>query len=170
MTIILIVSDSHDNLALVRKFVKEASKLSPDLIIHAGDYIAPFTLKEFAKLDAPLVGVFGNNDGEKILLKKVSEENGFKLYEQPYTFEWDGNRFILLHGVDGIETTKELINTLASCNEADIIVYGHTHQIDIRKVNRKLIINPGSLSGYLADKPSYVVLNLDTKEVKVKYL
>lgn len=37
-----------------------------DLVIHAGDYVYPGVVEKFADLpNARLVGVLGNNDGEK---------------------------------------------------------------------------------------------------------
>ncbi|MBU2560247.1 YfcE family phosphodiesterase, partial [archaeon] len=65
-----IISDSHDNLPSVEKAVDYLNSLDLELVIHAGDYIAPFTAIELKKLDAKMVGVFGNNDGEKDGLRK----------------------------------------------------------------------------------------------------
>jgi len=37
-------------------------------------------------LKAKLVGVFGNNDGDRILLRKKFGEIGFKIFNSPYEF------------------------------------------------------------------------------------
>lgn len=61
---------------------------SIELLIHAGDFVAPFTSQSFKELKAPLVGVFGNNDGDKLLLKALYKENEVgELHEDPYEFE-----------------------------------------------------------------------------------
>ncbi len=43
------------------------------LVFHAGDYVAPFLISKFKKLNCRLIGVFGNNDGDHELLKKHFE-------------------------------------------------------------------------------------------------
>ncbi|KKM79784.1 hypothetical protein LCGC14_1346400, partial [marine sediment metagenome] len=44
------------------------------MLIHCGDYVAPFVKRWFDKLDDSIkknfYGVFGNNDGERLFLKK----------------------------------------------------------------------------------------------------
>ena len=45
-------------------------------MIHAGDYVFPGIVMEFKNLNARLVGVLGNNDGERGLLLKAFLEVG----------------------------------------------------------------------------------------------
>ncbi len=59
-----IVADSHDNVPAIKKAVEYFNKSNIRFVIHAGDYIAPFSVKEFLKLKTKLLGIFGNNDGE----------------------------------------------------------------------------------------------------------
>jgi len=40
------------------------------LVLHAGDFVSPFTALEFKNLNCPLKGVFGNNDGDKLYLQE----------------------------------------------------------------------------------------------------
>lgn len=65
------VSDSHDNLPLIEKAVKILNEQKVALVLHAGDYVAPFTIARFSKLDCQFIGVFGNNDGDHELLKNA---------------------------------------------------------------------------------------------------
>ena len=52
--------------------IGEVLHLKPDpkqthffgIVLHAGDYCAPFSLKPFIELNMPMVGVFGRNDGD----------------------------------------------------------------------------------------------------------
>jgi putative phosphoesterase len=55
--------------------------------------------------------------------------------------------------------------------DADVLLYGHTHQPLVRKIERTLIVNPGSLGegrpaphGFVR---SFAVLDLETLEAKV---
>jgi len=46
-------------------------------------------------------------------------------------------------------------------------VYGHTHQIDVQQVGEALVLNPGTLSGYLAGKRTYAIVDLDTLQADI---
>ncbi|MBE0515774.1 MAG: metallophosphoesterase family protein [Methanophagales archaeon] len=55
-----IVADTHDNLDAIRRAVEIFNDEGIELLIHAGDFVAPFTEQSFRMLNAPLVGIFGN--------------------------------------------------------------------------------------------------------------
>jgi len=44
-----VVSDSHDDVASVRKVAEFLHRSGVEAVIHLGDIIAPFTLRELAK-------------------------------------------------------------------------------------------------------------------------
>ena len=64
------IADTHDRLPLIDKAVKELNEEGVNLVLHAGDYIAPFVVSRFKPLNAKMIGVYGNNDAERDLLKK----------------------------------------------------------------------------------------------------
>ena len=68
-----IISDTHDNVPKVKEAVTIFNEEGVDLVIHAGDYIAPFAVAPLNNLKCDYVGVFGNNDGEKLGLNRVSQ-------------------------------------------------------------------------------------------------
>jgi len=78
-----IISDTHDNLLQIKKAVDIFNQEKVDLVLHAGDFVSPFTALEFKNLNCSLKGVFGNNDGDKILLRKMFKRIG-ALYPVPY--------------------------------------------------------------------------------------
>ena len=57
-----VVSDTHNNLKNCRKIVDLFNKSGVEKVVHTGDITQPKTLDVFSKLEAPLFGVFGNND------------------------------------------------------------------------------------------------------------
>ena len=75
-----------------------------ELIIHAGDFVFPGVIDEFKNLknkqpDINIIGVLGNNDGEKlVLLKKFNEMSGILEGEFIDTVI-DGFRFGIYHGL-----------------------------------------------------------------------
>lgn len=64
-----IMSDTHDNLIFTKKAIKLFNSRKVEHVIHAGDYTSPFTLKLFRELKCKYTGIFGNNDGDKLLLQ-----------------------------------------------------------------------------------------------------
>src|SRR5689334_23920762 len=65
-----IISDTHDDIENVQRAIEIFNAEGVEYVIHAGDYVFPGIIKEFEKLNAKLIGVLGNNDGEKVHLLK----------------------------------------------------------------------------------------------------
>lgn len=162
---LLVVSDTHDNLDAVDALLGAVKGEDFDAVIHAGDIVSPFTLKKFAGLK--FYGVFGNNDGERLVLSRVAQENGMVLVEQPLFLELGGHRIAVIHGVRGAEDTHKLVVSLAKSGDYDLVVYGHLHRTDIREIAGTLIVNPGALSGYLAGRRTYAWVDLEKRVVEI---
>jgi putative phosphoesterase len=60
-----VVSDTHNNLRNVRRIVELFNAARVERVIHTGDITQAKTLEIFAHLDAPLFGVYGNNDQDR---------------------------------------------------------------------------------------------------------
>jgi putative phosphoesterase len=89
-----IISDTHDDLDSVRQAVLLFKKKNVDLVIHAGDYVYPGVVEKFADLpNARLVGVLGNNDGEKIGLFQRFSKVGGELKGDFCEMDIDGLKF-----------------------------------------------------------------------------
>ena len=43
-----------------------------------------------------------------------------------------------------------------------LIIYGHTHEKQIKKEENTLIVNPGECCGYLTGNPTIAIVDLDT--------
>ncbi|MEM4790806.1 MAG: metallophosphoesterase [Thermofilum sp.] len=162
---VAVVSDSHDRVDNLRRFAEEARREAVEVVIHAGDIVSPFALRELRGFK--IYAVFGNNDGEKLLLSRVAGELGAALTEQPLFTSIGGRDVAIVHGASSPELTAKLVEALARSNLFSIVVYGHTHKLDVRRVGETLVVNPGTLSGYLADKATYALVDLDTLEVEI---
>ncbi len=149
-----IVADSHDNVPAIKKAVEFFNQSSVELVIHAGDYVAPFSVKEFLKLKPKLIGIFGNNDGEKQGINNLCK----KIYEAPHFFKIDGKEFLVVHSLESLNTQLE--------KDADIVIFAHTHKSKIRK-NGKIYINPGECGGWLSGKHSVAILDTRTYDVEI---
>ncbi|MEI6171408.1 MAG: YfcE family phosphodiesterase, partial [bacterium] len=90
-----ILSDSHDHLRALERIVARFNAENVDLVLHAGDFVSPFTAIPLSKLRAPLVGVFGNNDGDRLYLTRRFAGIG-TFHPGYHVFEVDGLRAVLM--------------------------------------------------------------------------
>ena len=161
-TLIGIMADTHDHLPLIDKAVEKFNEEEVELVLHAGDYVAPFVASRLKKLKAKFVGVFGNNDGDRELLKKRFSDADLAIRGNFAEVKVDGLRIALLHGSE-----EELLNALVSAESHDVVVYGHVHEAKAYRKGKPLVINPGEVCGYLTEKPTIAILNTETLDVKI---
>lgn len=152
-----IVSDTHEDVRMIRKAVRIFHDRVPGLVIHCGDIISPPVLEHFAGL--PMRLVFGNNDGERAGLKKKCEELGFDGIDDTLTFEFAGKAFFVNHG-----TRPSVITEAAASQQYDYVLHGHTHVKRNELLGRTRIINPGAL--FSADEYSIAFLTPGTGAVE----
>lgn len=150
-----ILTDTHDNLPKIERAVKFFNKNKVDFVLHAGDFIAPFSIPLLKKLTCDWRGVFGNNDGEKDGLTGISEG---KIRPGPLRIELQDKKITLVHDAKTIDLDKE---------EASLIVIGHTHKPEIIKKYNKLIVNPGECGGWMTNRSSVAIVNLDLLFAKI---
>lgn len=148
-----IISDSHDNLDAIRKCVKVFRKDGISLLIHGGDIISPFAAAEFKELNCPVKAVFGNNDGERKILSKKMTDLGGEIADY-LEFTLDGLKFALYHG-----TYPGVLKSLIDSKNFNVVVTGHSHEPEIKKVRETLVINPGESCGYLSGRRTAVILD-----------
>ena len=146
-----IVADSHDNMPLIAKAVELFNRENVDLVLHAGDFVSPFTASEFKSLNMKLIGVFGNNDGDKLLLTRRFEGIG-ELYEDYHEMNLEGKRIVLMH-------QPKFLEALIDSRKYDLITYGHTHEVDIQG-GWSLVINPGECGGWISGKATVAIVDL----------
>jgi putative phosphoesterase len=157
-----VLSDSHDNVDAIKKAVRFFNEVPCDLVLHAGDFIAPFAAREFGRLSCPVKAVFGNCDGEKDGLKKVFVSLG-EIEEEPFIFSHVERIILLTH-------TQFANEKNIRSGKYEVIVYGHTHKPDVRKNNGVLVVNPGETGGWLTGKKSVALLDPVSLEAEIVFL
>jgi len=160
--IIGIIADTHDNLPLVDKAVKRLNEEKAELVLHGGDYIAPFVIPHFKALNCELIGVFGNNDGDHELLKKRFAEIGAEIRGKFAEIIADGLKIALLHGED-----QELLQAIINSEYYNVVVHGHFHEVKTYRKGETLVISPGEVCGYISGKSTIAILNTQTLDVKI---
>ena len=147
-----IISDTHDHLDNLRKALEIFKQKGCEKILHAGDFVSPFVFRVIKEFNIPLIGVFGNNDGEWIYLLKMAEGVG-EIKKGPIEIELSGRKIALMHEPVFIEALKK-------STYFDLIVYGHTHQSELRS-EPVLTINPGECCGYLSGRATIAICDLE---------
>ena len=151
--IVGLVSDTHDNIHMIDRAVERLNAERVGLVLHAGDYVSAFTAKHFEPLDAPLIGVYGNNCAEHDLLGSVYAEIGAEIRGYFAEVDAGGLRVALLHG-----HRKEDVDR-AYGGGYDVIVSGHTHRASISEEDGVLVVNPGEVCGYLSGRCTMTFLD-----------
>ena len=155
-----IIADTHDNRRAISKAVEVFNQRGVGMVFHAGDLISPFTADDFSRLKCKMTIVFGNNDGERIGLHHTFSKLG-TIGKGPKKCEFHGKRFVLMH-----EPT--CIDELSIDKQVDVIIYGHTHEKDIRNTGDTLIINPGEAGQWVTGRSTIVLLDLITMEAEIE--
>ncbi len=137
-----VLSDSHDQGEMIQKAVERFNFEKVSWVFHCGDWVSPFVLHFFQGLQAPLRGVFGNNDGDKF--RHLANKNNWGLdleYEERFLeIELDNRRIAVFHG-----DYAEIVEALVICGKYDAVFHGHTHKRVNHYHNNTLSLNPGSL-------------------------
>ena len=158
-----LISDTHDNLPMIERAVSRLNLEKAELVLHAGDYVAPFVIQKFKALNCKLIGVFGNNDGDHELLKKrFSETENCTIRGRFAEINAEGFLIALLHGDE-----TELLNAVATHGGFDAVVHGHSHANVSMSMGKTLVINPGEVCGYLSGKSTLALLDTSKREAKI---
>jgi putative phosphoesterase len=153
------MADSHENLVTIRRAVEVFRANRCDLVVHAGDFIAPFAAGELGDLNCPIKAVYGNCDGEKQGLKTTFETLGI-IQKAPFFFKHQGLNFALVH-------LGSTLAPLLTRGGFDIIIFGHTHKPEIRSEKSALLINPGESGGWVSGKSTVALLNPATLTAEI---
>lgn len=156
-----IISDTHDHHKNVLRSMDIFNERQVAYVLHAGDIVSPFTAKSFANLsNAKFIAVFGNNEGEKLLLTSVINGFGGEIHEYCYKGEIDGKKIFMTH-------THHSLKEIIESHMYDMVIYGHTHKQDIRQEGKTLVINPGEATDWITGSASVVILETEDMSYEV---
>ncbi|MBI5787858.1 MAG: metallophosphoesterase [Candidatus Schekmanbacteria bacterium] len=155
-----VIADTHDNLEAIQRAVDFFNCREIKTVVHAGDFVAPFALKALAGLTGSLIAVFGNCDGEKLVLSQIAAQLGCCLNRAPYQFELNGRSILLLH-------QPYELKALIKSQLYDLIIYGHLHKIDSSQQEKTLVFSPGEAGGWLTKRRTVGVIDLDQMSTEI---
>ena len=158
--LIAVMSDSHDNIWNLQKALEIIRKKGTGMIIHCGDFVAPFMLKELAETGIPVHGVFGNNDGDQYLLTKLSLTAFTNITLNGIIGQVDIDGFNV-----GFTHQDIVARGIAAGNTYKIVCFGHSHEYSLKKVGQTILLNPGEIMGK-EGMPGFCFVNTETANVE----
>ena len=135
---IAIISDVHDNLWALADLLPRLA--TSDALLCLGDYCAPFTMSAIGEgFSGPVHVVFGNNDGDRVLLSTVAAEAGNVTVHGQYAELTLGGRLIAMTHL------PEIASAIAAGERHDLVCHGHNHQRKQTSVGRTILLDPGEV-------------------------
>ncbi len=153
-----VVGDTHDRMDNVDRIVDLFREARVDRVVHTGDVTGPDVLEQFAALEIPLFGVFGNNDRrERRRLEEEALRLGMDFAPPPRTFEWLGRRILVVHDPEEAPLPP-------SDQKIDLVLHGHTHRHRHELHGGTLIFNPGECAGFMRGRNAVGLVDLISLE------
>lgn len=134
---ILIISDSHGNIANLKHVMGFAKKIGVEAVIHAGDWNTLESVETVLSFGTPLYSVIGNADIDPSVnekLKVKSEKFGGEFLE----FELGGKRIGVTHKPNNVK--KHFGD-----KKVDIVFVGHYHSKNESTVGGMRVVRPGAI-------------------------
>lgn len=158
--IVGLLSDSHDDMGALQRAVDLFNCRAAAAVIHAGDFCSPFTWEVLGKIEGAFVGIFGNNDGDRLLLR---ERSGGAIHRQPWITSLAGRKTVVVH-------EPVLVDALADSGDFDLVVFGHTHKPSVGERGGTLVVNPGKTARLHRGSSTAALLDTETMDVEVVQL
>jgi uncharacterized protein len=150
-----LISDTHDNIQNIQNAISLFNDKHVSFVIHAGDIVSPEAVEAFTGVK--LIAVLGNNDLEIDGLTNAFDRIGGQLKGEFYELVQDDLIFAIYHG-----TNSRRKESLIQSGKYDIVVCGHTHRVQNKKVGKTIVVNPGTANGWFFGYSATAVV-FDTK-------
>ena len=154
-----LLSDTHDRIPAIASLLRYMQGHGVNLVLHAGDFCAPFALRPFVELNMPVIGIFGRNDGDREGLRAYAQQGmGIELFESPHSLELGGARILMVHDIGDVSDRSIGVHS--------IVIHGFTHREEMKSRGETLIVNPGEGCGWLHGEPSGAILDTVSRDVQ----
>lgn len=156
-----ILSDTHSKVNKAKKALDFLLSSGAEFIIHAGDIVELEILELLANSSKRYIAVYGNNDAHL-----VHHHNSYNLVQEPYYFKLAETTFKLMH------------LPFYMTPDAEVIIFGHTHQFEVDFKGGSLYLNPGEVCArnkalsecaMLEVKPNKFIVNYYTRKPKKEF-
>jgi len=148
------MSDTHGYIFNARQVIDRNPDI--EMVLHLGDYCRDAVQLSQLYSNIKFEYVYGNSDIgiEDICAEKtieIEDKKIFMTHGHKYSVKWGYNRILA-------QAEKE---------NAEVILFGHTHIAVIDDAKNILVVNPGSISESRSNKPeSYAILDISKDNIK----
>jgi len=156
------ISDIHDNVWALERVLQSIADDGAEMLLVLGDLCAPFSLRAIAAgFPGPVHVVFGNNDGDPLLLSDVARQAGNVTLHGPYAeLSLEGGMVAMVH-------YHMIGRRLATAPELRAVFYGHSHEAEVVRRGSCVGVNPGAVMGR-AGPPTYALYDSQTADVELR--
>ena len=158
---ILVASDSHDRWDYLTQAIEIANNVGCEVMLFAGDLIAPVGARTLDKFNGHVHTVLGNNEGELVnLTRALDKRENITFHKNTMEETIGGLSFYMNHYPDIVENA-------ALTGKYDVCVYGHNHTYrDEVLENGTHILNPGEVCGNRTLTPTAIIFDTDTNKAE----
>ena len=160
-----VISDTHNHLENVSRIVELFNAADVDRVVHTGDITQAKTLEVLSGLEAPLHGVYGNNDLERDSLEAAATRFDFRICDPPLELSWAEREIWVCHDPREFETRLDEAQSAGA--DPALILHGHDHRYRLEQRGDSLIFNPGECAGYLRGRNAVGVVDLNRLECEI---
>src|SRR3990167_1761210 len=123
---VLVISDSHGNIANIKHVMGFAKKIKVDAVIHCGDWDNIESVSEVLSFEIPLYAVLGNADIDLDIEELLK-----------FNFKIGGRRIGVIHNAKKLQLKPPSL---------DIVFSGDYHSTEEKMINFVKFVRPGALS------------------------
>jgi len=147
-----ILSDTHTKVSRAKETLDFLIDEGAEFIIHAGDIVEVETLELLKNCSKRYIAVYGNNDAH------LAEYHAkYNLVQEPYYFKLADTKFKLMH------------LPFYMSSDAEVIIFGHTHQFEVAFKGKSLYLNPGEVCARNKPISECALLEIKENEFIVNY-
>ncbi len=147
-----LLSDTHSKINKAKKALDFLVENGAEFIIHAGDIVEYEILELLANCTKRYIAVYGNNDTHL-----MCHHNNFHLVQEPYYFKLAETTFKLMH------------LPFYMTSDAEVIIFGHTHQFEVEFKSGSLYLNPGEVCARKKALSECAILEVKSNKFIVNY-
>lgn len=159
---IAIISDSHDDWNSLVQAIEKANEIGCEVLLFAGDLVAPPGIKFLRDFNGEVKLVWGNNEMARDAIRTLAnEEDNIEVAGEFFEGEFDGQKFFMTH----FPKYSELA---AKTGDFDVCIHGHTHEMRNETIGECRLLNPGSLHLQTEEGGRFMVYDTNSKEISME--
>lgn len=160
-----IFSDVHDHMVQLDAALARFEKEGVSELIFCGDFCSPFAARRIAETGLPVHAVFGNNDGDRFNIQRVTAAHEkFRIYGE---YIGDTDSQLILDGIKiGVTHYPYYAKPMIKTGWYDCVFFGHSHQAVKQKFGHNLLLNPGEVAGVFG-KSSVAVIDTQNRSSSI---